>query len=141
MSKKGKEQRNSWISFVRGIVWGCLWALLICICLLLVYSIGISCGFLSEKYMQGYVCAACALGCFVGGLVGASRCGSRILLVTMAAGATMFILQFAAGIIFCNKTNLLEGWAYILCADLVGGAAAGLVYGKKEGRRKASSRR
>lgn len=141
MQKKGREQSKSWGLFLKGILWGCLWALVVGVVLIFACSIGISCGLLSEKYLRGYVYASCAVGCFVGGLVAASRYGSRILLIALAVGGALFLLEFAAGIIFCSETNLLEKWGYTLCADLVGGAAAGLVYGKKDRGNKTSSRR
>lgn len=141
MQKKGKEQDKSWSRLLKGVLWGCLWAFLICVVLIFVCSIGISCGFLNEKYMQGYVFAACALGCLIGGLFAASRCGSRILLIALAVSAAMFFVQLAAGIVFCSETHLLGKWAYVLGANLVGGVTAGLVYGKKDTRRKVSTRR
>lgn len=141
MQKKGREQGRGWSMFLKGIFWGCLWAFVIGVVLIFVCSLGMSCGFLSEKYFHGYVYVSCVVGCFVGGIIGASRCGSRILLVALAVGGILFLLQYAAGIIFCGETNLLEKWVYILGADLVGGAVAGLVYGKKDRKRKNSPRR
>lgn len=141
MQKKGKEQSRGWTVYAGGIFWGCLWALLICVFLIFICSAGISCGLLSEKNMQGCVFVVCVLGCFVGGLIGASRCGARILLIALAVGAAIFAIQFAIGMMFYNETNLLGSWSFILCADLVGGAVAGLVYGKLGGKRKMSSRR
>ncbi len=68
--------------------------------------------------------------------MGGQRSRSRSLFVGMATGAVFFLLLLTLGVLFFENVAPAEGGLGLLCAALFGGAAAGILGGKRKRRRR-----
>ena len=103
---------------------------------LLVCAALISAGVLPVNGMYGAVLAVCVLGALVGGTFAIRRVGRRSILVSLGAGAVLFLLLLTAGLIVYQDASMANGGAGILCACLCGSAIPGLFVGKPKKKRR-----
>jgi putative membrane protein (TIGR04086 family) len=137
MGKKEEEQASALVRLMSGILLGGALALLVCLAVLLICSVGISGGWIGEGNMTQVTLAGCVLGSFVGGLLAVSRSRTRRLLVGLGAGCVFFLLLLLIGVLFYPDVSVDGRGLGLLCASLVGGALAGLLGGRgKKKRRK-----
>lgn len=139
MRRNEEEQSAKLIRYVLGVLLGGAVALLACFLFLLMASIGISRGWISQDLMYQVTVVGCVLGGFIGGVTAVQRCGSRALVVGLLTGAVFFLLLLTVEIVFYKSAAPQEGGIGLLCGALCGGAAAGLL--SRGGSRRAKKHR
>lgn len=100
MRKSEEEQGTKLVRFMWGILLGGVLALLVCLAVLLICSVGISGGWISDRHMVQCTFVGCVLGSFVGGMFAVLRCRARTLLVGLGAGA--FFSSFCSRSACCS---------------------------------------
>lgn len=135
MPKKEEEQGTKIIRYMIGVLLGGAVAFAVCLLVLLLASVAISSGKLSEEFTGQITVTACVLGAFAGGLQAVRRCGVRALIVGIVTGAVLFLLLLTIGTLAFHATPKESGGFVMLCGCLCGGAAAGLL-GRTGGRKK-----
>lgn len=131
MRKREEDQSARLIRCGLGILLGGFMALIICCLFLLGASVAISSGLGGEELMYQLTIVGCVLGGFGGGLFAAKRCGG-VLLTGLAVGIVLFLLLLTIGALFFETMELEAGGIGLLCGGLCGGAAAGLLNGRRE---------
>lgn len=143
--RKNEEERGAMLlRYGKGILFGGLVALVLCIGFLLLAAFGISQGLLSSSIRYQLTVVACVLGSFCGGALATRRCGTRGLFVGLAVGGVLFLLQLTIGILFYETFSLDSGALGLLFGALCGGAAAGILVrggGKRGGTQEKKKRR
>ena len=136
MRKSEEEQGAKLIRFLWGILLGGVLALLVCLAVLLICSVGISGGWISDRHMVQCTLVGCVLGSFVGGMFAVLRCRARTLLVGLGVGCVFFLLLLTIGLLFYPGMSVEERGIGLLCACLFGGALAGFLGGKPKKKRR-----
>lgn len=136
MRKNEEEQGAKLIRFTGGIILGGVLALLVCLAILLICSVGISGGWMSDRHMMQYTLAGCVLGSLAGGMFAVLRCRTRTLLVGLGVGCVFFLLLLTIGFLFYPGISVETHGLGLLCASLAGGALAGLLGGKQKKKRR-----
>ena len=127
MAKKEEDQGARLVRYGVGILLGGAVAFAVCLAALLLASVMVSAGTLSEKITGQITTAACVLGAFAGGLLAVRRCGARALVVGLAAGAVLFLLLLTIGTLAFHASPQETGGLTLLGGCLCGGATAGLL--------------
>jgi len=138
MRKNGDEQGIKLLRYGKSVLIGGMIALFVCLICLLIASFGISQGFLSAELKTQLVVIACVTGGFCGGLFAVRQCSTHGLLVGLAVGGTLFLLQLTLGLLLYDTLSPENGGLGLLFGALCGGAAAGILGG---GRRQTSARK
>ncbi len=137
MQKKEEDQAAKLVRYGAGVVTGGAGALLVCLLVLLLASVGISRGAVGEHLLYQITVAGCVAGAFAGGMLAVHRCGTRGLIVGLCTGAVLFLLLLTIGVIFFEARSIEQGGIGLACGCLCGGAAAGLLgRGKKKSAKK-----
>lgn len=136
MRKNEEDQGTKLVRCALSILIGGVAAMLVCFLFLLLASIGISSGWLSEGLMYQLTIVGCVLGSFAGGIFAVRRCGTRTLLVGLAVGGVLFLLLLTIGLLFFDTMTPEAGGVGLLCGALCGGAAAGLLGSRPKRKRK-----
>lgn len=136
MRKNEEEQGARLIRYMLDILLGGVAALITCFLFLLLASVAISRGWLSEELMYQFTIVGCVLGGFVGGALAVSRSRSRTLIVGLLVGVVFFLLLLTVGLLAYGSAIPEEGGLGLLCGALCGGAAAGIVGGKPKKKRR-----
>lgn len=136
MRKNEEEQGARLIRYMLDILLGGVAALITCFLFLLLASVAISRGWLSEELMYQLTIVGCVLGGFVGGALAVSRSRSRTLIVGLLVGVVFFLLLLTVGLLAYGSAIPEEGGLGLLCGALCGGAAAGIVGGKPKKKRR-----
>lgn len=129
MRKSEDEQSAVLLQYGKSVLLGSLIGISACLVLLLVASVGISRGLLEAALSYQIVVVICVIGSFAGGVFAVRRCPARGLFVGVAVGTALFLLQLAAGLLLYDTLSLENGGVGLMCADLCGGAAAGILNG------------
>ena len=133
MTRKNEEDQTAMlVRYGTGVVLGGVVALLVCLLFLLVASVGISKGMLREGMLYQLTIVGCVIGSFAGGMLAVRRCGSRTLIVGLCVGAVLFLLLLTIGVLFFDTKSVEQGGIGLACGCLCGGAAAGLLGGRKK---------
>lgn len=136
MRKNEEEQSVKLIRFMSSIILGGVLALTVCLVFLFLCSVGISSGWVSDRWMVQCTLAGCALGGLIGGMFAVLRCRTRTLVVGLSAGAVLFLLLLTVGLLFYPGMSIENRGVGLLCASLFGGALAGLLGGKPKKKRR-----
>lgn len=137
MRKNEEEQGTRLLRYGKGVLLGGAAAFLSCMVFLFIASVGISRGILDAGLKYQLTVVGCVLGGFIGGQFAVRRCASRNVIVGLAAGAVLFLLQLTLGLLIYDTLSLENGGLGLLCGALCGGAAAGIL---GRGEKKSSSR-
>ena len=135
MRKNEEEQGAKLVRFMSSILLGGFLALAVCLLFLFVCSVGISSGWIGDRYMLQCVLAGCVLGCLVGGMFAVLRCRSRTLLVGLSVGVVLFLLLLTCGLLFYPGMSVENRGVGLLISCLFGGALAGLLGSRPKGRK------
>ena len=136
MRKTEEDQGTRLVRAMTNILLGGVVALVVCLMFLFLCSIGISGGWLQEGLMYQMAVVSCVIGGFAGAMTAVRRCGSRALIVGLAAGAVFFLLLLTVGVLLFESMSLEAGGLGLLCGGLCGGAAAGLMGSKPKKKRR-----
>lgn len=136
MRKTEEDQGTRLVRAMTNILLGGVVALAVCLMFLFLCSIGISGGWLQEGLMYQMAVVSCVIGGFAGAMTAVRRCGSRALIVGLAAGAVFFLLLLTVGVLLFESMSLEAGGLGLLCGGLCGGAAAGLMGSKPKKKRR-----
>ncbi len=131
-----QEIENTMTKCIRNSFIGALVAFLVCMIMILLGALCVSQGLISEQHVMKYILFTGALGCFVGGTIGASKTKSKTLLIAIFVTIIVFVVQMAIGYISYTEASVGERGVPLLLADLVGGILAGLFSGRSKKRRK-----
>ena len=134
--RRTEELGSQWLNTMCEVLIGGVLAGVTAILALLVCAALISAGVLPVNGMDGAVLAVCVLGALVGGTFAIRRVGRRSILVSLGAGAVLFLLLLTAGLIVYQDASMANGGAGILCACLCGSAIPGLFVGKPKKKRR-----
>lgn len=129
MRKNEDEQGAKLLQYGKGVLIGGTIAFAVCLLCLFFASIGISQGFLSADLRPQLVVIACVIGSFCGGLLAVRQCSAQGLIVGLAVGAVLFLLQLTLGLLLYDAVSPENGGLGLLCGALCGGAAAGILGG------------
>lgn len=140
MKHMEEDQGARLVRCVLGVLLGGGVALLACFLFLLLASVGISNGWIGEQLMYQMTIVGCVIGGFSGGTAAIRHCRSRALIVGLLTGCVFFLILLTVGVLFFGPAAPEEGLA-LLCGALCGGAAAGLLGGKRPARKKRKARR
>lgn len=143
MRKNEEDQGKLLLQCGKLILLGGLTAFLMCTVLLFLVSVGISEGLISMSLQYRLTVVICVLSSFLGGVMVVRQCPGRGLLVGIAVGAVLFLIQLSVGLVLYDTFSLENGGIGLLCGGLCGGAAAGILSGGGKGRtqRKTPKRR
>lgn len=143
MRKNEEDQGKLLLQCGKLILLGGLTAFLMCTVLLFLVSAGISEGLISMSLQYRLTVVICVLSSFLGGIMVVRQCPGRGLLVGIAVGAVLFLIQLSIGLVLYDTFSLENGGIGLLCGGLCGGAAAGILSGGGKGRtqRKTPKRR
>lgn len=136
MRKNEEEQGARLIRLMSSVLLGGVLALAVCLVFLFLCSIGISKGWISDRFMVQCTLAGCVLGGLIGGMFAVLRCRSRTLVVGLGAGAVLFLLLLTIGVLFFSGMSIENRGVGLLCGCLFGGALAGLLGGKPKKKRR-----
>ena len=139
--RKAETQGNSAAQTVTAVTLGGLLALGVELMLLLLGAVAVSNGVLKEESVVQVTAVACVTGCFAGGLLACARCGSRGLPTGLAVGGVCCLLIAAVGLLMGDGLRLGAQALIELAACLCGGALAGLLFGGKPKKKRASARK
>ncbi|MBP3521874.1 MAG: TIGR04086 family membrane protein [Oscillospiraceae bacterium] len=134
MRKNEEDQGKLLLQCGKLILLGGLTAFLMCTVLLFLVSVGISEGLISMSLQYRLTVVICVLSSFLGGIMVVRQCPGRDLLVGIAVGAVLFLIQLSVGLVLYDTFSLENGGIGLLCGGLCGGAAAGILSGGGKGR-------
>lgn len=133
MRKNEDDQGKLLLQCGKLILTGGITAFLLCTVLLFLSSVGISEGLIGMNLQYRITVVICVLSSFLGGLLAVRQCPGRSLLVGIAVGAVLFLLQLSIGILLYDTFSLENGGIGLLCGGLCGGAASGILSGGGKG--------
>ena len=136
MRKSEEEQSAKLIRLMSSILLGGVLALAVCLVFLFLCSVGISSGWIGDRFMVQCTLAGCVLGSLFGGMFAVLRCRSRTLVVGLGTGAVLFLLLLTIGVLFYPGMSIENRGVGLLCGCLFGGALAGLLGGKPKKKRR-----
>ena len=136
MRKTEEDQGTKLIRVMAKILIGGVVALAVCLLVLLGCSIAVSAGWLQEAFATQMTIIGCVLGGFAGGSYAIRRCRTRTLLVGLAVGGVLFLLQVTVGVLAFGEITMEREGLGLLCGALCGGAAAGILGGKPKKKRR-----
>ena len=131
-----KETENSMPKFVRSSLIGTLATFFVCVILILLGSLCVTQGLISEQHIMKYILFTCFLGCFIGGTMGASKAKSKTLVIGICVAIVVFLIQMFIGHISYTEASVEEKGIPLLLADLAGGILAGFIGGRRKKRKK-----
>lgn len=129
MRKSEEEQSAVLLQYGKSVLLGSAMGAGICLVTLFLAAAGISRGLLDAGLSYQVVVVICVISSFVGGMFAIRRCPARGLFVGLAVGTALFLLQLTAGLLLYDTLSLENGGIGLVCADLCGGAAAGILSG------------
>ena len=133
---KAEARGGKAASLTIALFFGGLLALGIEVVILLLGSMAISGGILSETLSSRITAASCVLGCLAGGLYSCRRWGERRLLAGVGAGGVCFLLILAVSLFMGDGPKLGAQALTELACCCCGGAVAGMLSKKKKKRGK-----
>lgn len=134
MRKSEEDQGKLLLRCGKLILLGGLTAFLMCTAFLFLVSVGISEGLIGMNLQYRLTVVICVLSSFLGGIMAVRQCPGRGLLVGVAVGGVLFLLQLSMGLILYDTFSLENGGIGLLCGGLCGGAASGILSGGGRGR-------
>ena len=143
MRKNEEDQGRLLLQSGKLILWGGITAFLLCVVFLFLAAVGISEGLIQMSLQYRLTVVICVLSSFLGGTLVVRQCPGNRLLVGIAVGAVLFLLQLSVGILVYDTFSLENGSIGLLCGGLCGGAASGILGGGGKGapRKKAKKKR
>ena len=139
--RKAEAQGGGAAQAVTAVMLGGLLALGVALMVLLLGAMAVSGGILKEDAAAQVTAAACVAGCFVGGLLACTRCGSKRLPAGLAVGGVCCLLILAVGLLMGDGLQLGAQALIELAGCLCGGAIAGMLCGKKTQKKRTSARK
>lgn len=139
--RKAEAQGANAVQMTTAAVLGGLLALGVALMVLLGGAIAVSNGILRDDVSPQITAAACVLGCLCGGLLSGMRWGSRYLLAGLAAGAVCYLLILAVGLLMSDGLELGLQALIELAGCLCGGGIAGVLGGRKKGKKRSAARK
>lgn len=142
--KSEEDQGTMLLRYGKAVLLGGAAAFALSLLLLLVAAMGVSGGMLDVELRYQLTVVSCVLGSFIGGMLAVRSAPAKGLLVGLAVGAVLFLLQLSLGLLLFEEFALEGGGAGLLFGDLCGGTAAGILSGggkkRRSGRPKKRSR-
>ena len=129
MRKNEEDQGSRLLAYGKAILLGGTGAFGLCVLLLLLTAIGISQGLLDAALRDQITVVVCVISSLFGGLFAVRQSPSRGLLIGLAVGAVLFLLQLTLGVLIYDTFSLENGGIGLMCGALCGGAAAGILGG------------
>ena len=139
--RKAEAQGGGAVQAVTAVMLGGLLALGVALTVLLLGAIAVSNGILKEDAAAQVTAAACVAGCFVGGLLACTRCGSKRLPAGLAVGGVCCLLILAVGLLMGDGLQLGAQALIELAGCLCGGAIAGMLGGGRRSKKRAGARK
>lgn len=136
MRKNEDDQGKMLLQSGKLILVGGVTAFLLCTALLFLTAVGISEGLIGMGLQYRLTVVVCVLSSFLGASMVVGQCQGRRLLVGIAVGAVLFLLQLSIGLLLYDTFSLENGGIGLMCGGLCGGAAAGILSGGGKGRPK-----
>lgn len=128
--RKGEEDQGAvLLRYGKAILLGGTVGFLSCVLFLLLAAFGVSRGLIGAELRYQLTVVGCVLGGFIGGVFAVRSCRGRGLIVGLAAGGVLFLLQLTLGLLLYKDISLESGGVGLLCGALCGGAAAGILSG------------
>ena len=139
--RKAEAQGSGAVQTVTAVMLGGLLALGVALMLLLLGAAAVSNGILKEDAAAQVTAAACVVGCFTGGMLACTRCGSKRLPAGLAVGGVCCLLIVAVGLLMGDGLRLGAQALIEPAGCLCGGAIAGMLCGRKTGKKRTSARK
>ena len=139
--RKAEAQGSGAALAVTAVMLGGLLALGVALTVLLLGAVAVSNGILKEDAAAQVTAAACVAGCFVGGLLACTRCGSKRLPAGLAVGGVCCLLIAAVGLLMGDGLKLGAQALIELAGCLCGGAIAGMLCGRNTKKKRAAARK
>ena len=139
--RKAEAQGSGAVQAVTAVTLGGLLALGVALMILLLGAVAVSGGILKEDASAQVTAAACVAGCFVGGLLACTRCGSRRLPAGLAVGGVCCLLIAAVGLLMGDGLHVGAQALIELAGCLCGGALAGMLCAGKTGKKRTGVRK
>lgn len=141
MRKSEEDQGKILLQCGKLILLGGVTAFLLCTVFLFLASVGISNGLIGTNLQYRITVVVCVLSGFLGGMLVVRQCQGQRLLIGIAVGAVLFLLQLSVGILLYDTFALENGGLGLLCGGICGGAAAGILSGGGKRRPRKSPQR
>jgi len=143
--KTEEDQGAILLRYGKAILLGGAAAFAVGVVLLFLAALGVSRGLLDGGLRYQLTVVSCVLGSFIGGIFAVRNSPARGLLVGLAVGGVLFLVQLSLGLLLFESFSLESGGIGLLFGDLCGGAAAGILSGggkrRKGGKRKSRKNR
>ena len=139
--RKAEAQGSGAAQAVTAVMLGGLLALVVALMVLLLGAVAVSNGILKEDSAVQVTAAACVAGCFVGGLLACTRCGSKRLPAGLAVGGVCCLLILAVGLLMGDGLQLGAQALIELAGCLCGGAIAGMLRAGRPKKKRAGARK
>ena len=139
--RKAEAQGGSAVQAVTAVMLGGLLALGVALTVLLLGAVAVSGGILKEDAAVQVTAASCVTGCFAGGLLACTRCGSKRLPAGLAVGGVCCLLILAVGLLMGDGLHLGAQALIELAGCLCGGAIAGMLCGGRPKKKRAGARK
>ena len=139
--RKAEAQEGGAAQAVTAVMLGGLLALGVALMVLLLGAVAVSGGILKEDASAQVTAAACVAGCFAGGLLACTRCGSRRLFAGLAVGGVCCLLIVAVGLLMGDGLHMGAQALIELAGCLCGGAIAGMLCGGRTKKKRAGARK
>lgn len=127
MRKNEEDQSTMLLRYGKSVLLGGVGSVLLCLLFLFLASVGISRGLLEAGQHDQIIVITCIFSSFLGGMFAVRSCPARGLFVGIAVGTVLFLIQLTSGILLYDTLSLDNGGIGMLCGDLCGGAAAGIL--------------
>ena len=139
--RKAEAREDGAAQVVTAVVLGGLLALGVALTVLLLGAAAVSNGIIKEDAAAQVTAAACVAGCFAGGLLACTRCGSGQLFVGLAVGGVCCLLIAAVGLLMGDGLRLGAQALIELAGCLCGGAIAGMLRAGRPKKKRAAARK
>ena len=127
MRKNEEDQSTILLRYGKSVLLGGVGSVLLCLLLLFLASMGISKGLLEAGQRDQIIVISCIFSSFLGGMFAVRSCPARRTFVGIAGGTEFFLIQLTFGVLIYDTLSLESGGIGMLCGDLCGGAAAGIL--------------
>ena len=139
--RKAEAQGGGAAQAVTAVMLGGLLALGVELTVLLLGAAAVSRGILKEDAAVQVTAAACVTGCFAGGLLACTRCGSKRLPAGLAVGGVCCLLIAAVGLVLGDGLRLGAQALIELAGCRCGGALAGMLCGRRKSKKRPTVRK
>ena len=136
MRKKEDDHTAKLVKAMGYVLIGGIFALGICLIILFLFSLGVSSGWLNDRFMIHYTIGGCLIGAFCGATYSVIRTQAMTLIIGFLTSCIQFLLILSIGLLMYSDITLSEHGVGIAASCISGGLLAGFLGGKPKKKRR-----